>query len=128
MKPKLLDLFCGAGGAAVGYARAGFEVEGVDIKPQPMVEYMYGKIRRYTMLRLRENAPCANTEGAANQSSMPPLRSETSRYCQAELMGKPGTPSPVAWWNSYRRKWLSEYCSPFGQSVVSNGRREGTSI
>ncbi len=33
-KPKLLDLFCGAGGAAMGYHRAGFEVEGVDIKPQ----------------------------------------------------------------------------------------------
>lgn len=35
MKPILLDLFCGAGGAAEGYARAGFEVHGVDIKPQP---------------------------------------------------------------------------------------------
>jgi DNA (cytosine-5)-methyltransferase 1 len=31
---RLLDLFCGAGGAAVGYSRAGFEVVGVDIKPQ----------------------------------------------------------------------------------------------
>lgn len=33
--PRLLDLFCGAGGAAVGYHRAGFEVVGVDIDPQP---------------------------------------------------------------------------------------------
>lgn len=34
-QPRLLDLFCGAGGAARGYQRAGFYVVGVDIAPQP---------------------------------------------------------------------------------------------
>lgn len=34
MKPVLLDLFCGAGGAAMGYYEAGFEVVGIDIKHQ----------------------------------------------------------------------------------------------
>jgi DNA (cytosine-5)-methyltransferase 1 len=32
---RLLDLFCGAGGAARGYQLAGFHVTGVDTKPQP---------------------------------------------------------------------------------------------
>lgn len=34
-KPRLLDLFCGAGGCARGYQEAGFHVTGVDIAPQP---------------------------------------------------------------------------------------------
>lgn len=34
-RPRLLDLFCGAQGAGVGYHRAGFDVTGVDIAAHP---------------------------------------------------------------------------------------------
>lgn len=49
--PRLLDLFSGAGGGAVGYHRAGFEVVGIDHEPQPHFPFEFHEADAFEFVR-----------------------------------------------------------------------------
>jgi DNA (cytosine-5)-methyltransferase 1 len=75
-RPRLLDLFCGAGGCAVGYHRAGFDVVGVDVSPQKRypftfiqadaLEYLASHGREYDAIHA--SPPCQRYSFAAFRS------------------------------------------------------------
>jgi len=92
---RVLDLFCCAGGAGMGYHRAGFDVVGVDINPQPNYpfEFHQGDALDFVAEHWREfdaihaSPPCqastALTKGTNAGREYPQLIPETRRLLHA---------------------------------------------
>jgi len=98
MKQRLLDLFCGAGGASAGYHRAGFDVTGVDLYDQPNYQFRFVQANALTAKFLgnydaiHASPPCQNycwstTKPRANGKAYPDLIDATR-----ELLIKSGKP------------------------------------
>jgi DNA (cytosine-5)-methyltransferase 1 len=92
MRPRLVDLFCKAGGAGMGYYCAGFDVVGVDIEEQPNYPFEFVRMDALEFIReqghefdaIHASPPCQaySTMGqryAERQSDHPDLIAPTRR-------------------------------------------------
>jgi DNA (cytosine-5)-methyltransferase 1 len=133
-RPVLLDLFCGAGGAAVGYHRAGFDVVGVDVKPQPRYPFPFHQADALTFPLdgydvIHASPPCqAYTALAAKDGRHPRLIEPTRALLRAAgvpyvIENVPGAPleNPVMLCGTTfglgvrRHRYFESSCLLFGQ-------------
>lgn len=93
--PRLLDLFCGAGGCARGYQEAGFHVTGVDIKPQPRYAgdvFVQGDALEYVAAHGHEfdaihaSPPCQRYAGITKVSGKPEAHPDLIAPTRAALV------------------------------------------
>lgn len=96
-RPLLLDAFCGAGGAAVGYHRAGFDVIGVDNRPQPRYPFQFilGDALDYISRSCREydaihaSPPCGDYSVMKHATSNPHPRLIAPARALLQRTGRP---------------------------------------
>lgn len=107
-RPLLLDLYCGAGGASMGYHRAGFDVVGVDIEPQPDYPFRFYCGNALDVVRL---------ERFAVVTASPPCRDHSPLV---SIHGEAGTGYLLA----ATRELLSRWGGPYVIENVENARRK----
>ncbi len=130
MKPILLDLFCGPGGACKGYQRAGFYVVGIDSEPQSHYcgdeFYQRDAFEALVVLGAHADAihaspPCQHyarvTEWRGKRSNHPDLVARTREAL-------------VLWEGSWHRPWIIEnVCeAPLRKDLVLCGTMFGLNI
>lgn len=101
-RPRLLDLFCGAGGAAMGYYRAGFDVTGVDLVPQKRYPFAFIQAEALEYLTIHGKA-------YAVIHASPPCQA----YSALKHFAKKGHPELV----DATRQWLKATGRPY---VIEN--------
>jgi DNA (cytosine-5)-methyltransferase 1 len=80
-KLRLLDLFCGAGGAARGYDYAGFDITGIDNRRQPNYPYKFYKFNALEVASefiqsfdvIHASPPCQLHSQSELRQSIPPV-------------------------------------------------------
>ncbi|MER6911125.1 DNA methylase [Streptomyces sp. NPDC000594] len=125
-RPTVLDLFCGGGGAGMGYWRAGFDVVGVDIVPRPSYPFRFVQADALDAVHamcqdvhlVHASPPCQNsctlTKGTNHGRKYPDLIPQMREICR--WYGVPWVMENVP--GSDLRKDLSLCGEMFGLGVI----------
>ncbi len=99
LRPKALDLFCCAGGAGMGLHRAGFDVTGVDIRPQS----------RYPFPFIEGDALAQDLSGYDLVWASPPCQAHTSMKTMHNAKEHPDLiPATRAMLEAWGGVWIME--------------------
>lgn len=115
-RPRLVDLFCGAGGCSQGYYDAGFHVVGVDIKAQPRYPFEFIQADALDFI-----ARCGDRFDAFHAS--PPCQ----KFLRSGLVNKEKYPDLIAPTRDLFLQWRKPYVienvidAPLRNPIILNG-------